>query len=168
MVINFPDLVENTISIAQSPSGDIYFGGYKIYKLTSIETEDKEQNMYLIDLTTHGARIEDLRFNSTSSTLALSVKTDGNNLSSAAPTIQVSIPKSLQSGNFEVTSSGNDSMGNKTLIKDFTVNQQRITSNTKDIVLHILLNKGTQGTVLIKATGSDFEPKVTSELGGLG
>jgi glucose/arabinose dehydrogenase len=158
MVINFPEIVENAISMAQSPSGDIYFGGYNIYKLTSIETEDKEQNMYFIDLTTHGARIEGLSFNSTSSTLALSVKTDGNYLSSSAPTIQVSIPKRLQSGNFEVTSSGNDSMGNKTLIKDFTVNQQRITSNTKDIVLHILLNKGTQGTVLIKSTGSDFEP----------
>jgi glucose/arabinose dehydrogenase len=168
MVINFPEIVENTISIAQSPSGDIYFGGYKIYKLTSIQTENKEQNLYFIDLTTHSARIEDLSFNSTSSTLAISANTDGGNLSSTAPTMQVSIPKSLQSGNFEVTSSGNASMGNKTLIKDFTVNQQRITSNTKDIVLHILLNKGTQGTVLIKATGSDFEPKVTSELGGLG
>ena len=108
--------------------------------------------MYLIDLTTHSARIEDLSFNSTSSTLAISVKTDGNNLSSATPTIQVSIPKSLQSGNFEVSSSGNDSIGNKTLIKDFTISQQRITSNTKDTVLQILLNKGIQGTVLIKAT----------------
>ena len=77
MVINFPEIVENTISIAQSPSGDIYFGGYKIYKLTSIQTENKEQNMYLIDLTTHSARIEDLSFNSTSSTLAISVNTDG-------------------------------------------------------------------------------------------
>ena len=124
LVINFPEIIDNTISIAQSPSGDIYFGGYKIYKLTSIETEDKEQDMYLIDLITRNARIEDLSFNSTSSTLALSVKTDGNNLSSADPTIQVSIPKSLQSGNFEVTSSGSDSIGNKTLIKDFTVNQQ--------------------------------------------
>ena len=152
LVINFPEIIDNTISIAQSPSGDIYFGGYKIYKLTSIETEDKEQDVYLIDMITRDARIEDLSFNSTSSTLALSVKTDGNNLSSADPTIQVSIPKSLQSGNFEVTSSGNDSIGNKTLIKDFTVNQQRITSNTKDIVLQILLNQGTHGTVLIKAS----------------
>ena len=152
IVINFPEIVENIISIAQSPSGDIYFGGYNIYKLTSIETEDKEQNIYPIDLITHSAKIEDLSFNSTSSTLALSVKTDGNSLSSADPTIQVSIPKSLQSGNFEVSSSGNDSIDNKTLIKDFTISQQRITSNTKDTVLQILLNKGTEGTVLIKAT----------------
>jgi glucose/arabinose dehydrogenase len=158
MIIIFPEIVENIISVAQSPSGDIYFGGYKIYKLTSIETEEKEQNMYLIDLTTHSARIEDLSFNSTSSTLALSVKADGNDLSSAAPTIQVSIPKSLQSGSFQVSSSGNDSVDNKTLIKDFTVSQQRITSNTKDTVLQILLNKGTQGTALIKSAGSDFEP----------
>jgi hypothetical protein len=43
IVINFPEIVENIIFIAQSPSGDIYFGGYNIYKLTSIETEDKEQ-----------------------------------------------------------------------------------------------------------------------------
>jgi glucose/arabinose dehydrogenase len=161
MVINFPEIVENTISIAQSPSGDIYFGGYKIYKLTSIQTENKEQNLYFIDLTTHSARIEDLSFNSTSSTLAISVNTDGDNLSSTTPTMQVSIPKSLQSGNFEVSSSGNDSIGNKKLIKDFTVSQQRITSNTKDTVLQILLNKGIQGTVQIKATGSDFEASDT-------
>jgi hypothetical protein len=43
IVINSPEIVENIISIAQSPSGDIYFGGYNIYKLTLIETEDKEQ-----------------------------------------------------------------------------------------------------------------------------
>ena len=118
--------------------------------------------MYLIDLTTHSARIEDLSFNSTSSTMALSVKAEGNELSSATPTIQVSIPKSLQSGNFEVSSSGNDSVDNKTLIKDFTISQQRMTTNTKDTVLQILLNKGTEGTVLIKATGKDFEPGDTS------
>ena len=76
----------------------------------------------------------------------------GDNLSSTTPTMQVSIPKSLQSGNFEVSSSGNDSIGNKTLIKDFTISQQRITSNTKDTVLQILLNKGIKGTVQIKAT----------------
>ena len=95
MVINFPGIVENTISIAQSPTGDIYFGGYNIYKLISIKAENEEQNMYLIDLTAHNARIEDLSFNSSTSTLALSVQTDDNSLSSA-PAIKVSIPKSLQ------------------------------------------------------------------------
>ena len=168
MVINFPEIVENTISIAQSPSGDIYFGGYKIYKLTSIQTENKEQNLYFIDLTTHSASIEDLSFNSTSSTLAISVNTEGDNLSSTTPTMQVSIPKSLQSGNFEVSSSDNDSIGNKKLIKDFTVSQQRITSNTKDTVLQILLNKGIKGTVQIKATRSDFKPSDTDTDSKLG
>ncbi len=161
MVINFPELVDNTISIAQSPSGDIYFGGYNIYKLTSIETENKEQNIYFIDLTTRHATIEDVSFNTTTSTLALSVRTDGNNLSSVVPAIRVSIPKSLQSGVFEVTSSGNGSIDNNTLVKHFTLSQQRITSNTQGTVLQILLNNGIRGTVLIKATQSDFGPSDT-------
>ena len=58
MVIDFPEIVDNTISITQSPAGDIYFGGYNIYKLISIETENEEQNIYLIDLTAHNARIK--------------------------------------------------------------------------------------------------------------
>ena len=155
MVIDFPEIVENTISIAQSPAGDIYFGGYNIYKLISIETENKEQNIYLIDLTAHNARIKDLSFNSSTSTLALSVQTDASSLSSA-PAIKVSIPKSLQSGVFEVSSIGNGSIENKTLIKDFTISQQRLTSHKSDTTLEILLNKGMRGTLLIKATESNL------------
>jgi hypothetical protein len=156
MVINFPGIVENTISIAQSPAGDIYFGGYNIYKLVSISAENEEQNMYLIDLTAHNARIEDLSFNSSTSTLALSVQTDDNSLSSA-PSIKVSIPKSLQSGVFEISSTGNGSIENKTLVKDFKINQQqRLTSHKSDTTLEVLLNKGIQGMVLIKSTESDL------------
>ena len=151
MVINFPEIVENTIAIAQSPAGDIYFGGYNIYKLISIETENEEQNIYLIDLTANNARIEDLSFNSSTSTLALSVQTDDSSLSSA-PAIKVIIPKSLQSGVFEISSTSNGSIENKTLVKDFTVSQQqRLTSHKSDTSLEILLNKGIRGTVLIKA-----------------
>ena len=155
MIINFPEIVENTIAIAQSPAGDIYFGGYNIYKLISIDTEDKEQNMYLIDLTAHSARIEDVRFNSTTSTLAISVQTDDNSLSSA-PTIKVNIPKSLQSGSLEVSSTGNGSIENNTLIKHFTISQQRLTSHTSDVTLQILLNNGLRGTILIKASESNL------------
>ena len=158
MIINFPEIVENTIAIAQSPAGDIYFGGYNIYKLISIDTEDKEQNMYLIDLTAHSAKIEDVRFNSTTSTLAISVQTDDNSLSSA-PTIKVNIPKSLQSGSLEVSSTGNGSIENNTLIKHFTISQQRLTSHTSDVTLQILLNNGLRGTILIKATESNLSPE---------
>ena len=158
MIINFPEIVENTIAIAQSPAGDIYFGGYNIYKLISIDTEDKEQNMYLIDLTAHSAKIEDVRFNSTTSTLAISVQTDDNSLSSA-PSIKVNIPKSLQSGSLEVSSTGNGSIENNTLIKHFTISQQRLTSHTSDVTLQILLNNGLRGTILIKATESNLSPE---------
>ena len=98
MVINFPENCRkhNMLSLSLPPV--IYILVDIIFtNLSRLKQKNEEQNMYLIDLTAHNARIEDLSFNSSTSTLAISVQTDDNSLSSA-PAIKVSIPKSLQSG----------------------------------------------------------------------
>jgi glucose/arabinose dehydrogenase len=41
---------EAVIGIAQSPNGDIYFGTYNIYKLTSVKALDKKYDMFHIEL----------------------------------------------------------------------------------------------------------------------
>ena len=76
-----------------------------------------------------------------------------------APSIKVNIPKSLQSGSLEVSSTGNGSIENNTLVKHFTISQQRLTSHTSDVTLQILLNNGLRGTILIKATESNLSPE---------
>ncbi|MGA9940841.1 MAG: hypothetical protein WBP88_02475, partial [Nitrososphaeraceae archaeon] len=48
---------------------------------------------------------------------------------------------------------------NNTLIKHFTISQQRLTSHTSDVTLQILLNNGLRGTILIKASESDLSPE---------
>ena len=94
-------------------------------------------------------RIEDLSFNSSTATLALSVQTDHNSLSSA-PAIKVSIPKSLQSGVFEVSSTGNGSIENKTLVKDFTISLSAALNLSQEryYFRNLTKIKGIQGMIL--------------------
>jgi glucose/arabinose dehydrogenase len=49
--IEFPaKLISNAIAVAQSPSGDIYYGGYYIYKLQSIDFGSKKPMMAPIEV----------------------------------------------------------------------------------------------------------------------
>ena len=41
---------EPVIFIAQSPSGDIYYGGYHIYKLKSVDVNSKKQDLFPIEI----------------------------------------------------------------------------------------------------------------------
>jgi len=147
MAIFFPSIVENIISIAQSPSGDIYFGGYNIYKLKSISTAEEKQGTYFVELSAHRTGVEKLTFDSNTTSMTLTVTTDLHT-SQSSPFIKVNIPKKLLNGIFDVISY---TTGNS--VKDFTIKQEYRTANIGDTILDIQLKEGIKDTILIKGTG---------------
>ena len=46
LVIRLPETRGHLVSIAQSPEGDIYVGGENLYKLESIDTKQKQINIF--------------------------------------------------------------------------------------------------------------------------
>ncbi len=90
---------EPVISIAQSPTGDIYFGGYHIYKLQSVDTSSKKQYLFPIEVKSlSNVAIKDLQWSHNSAGIAINIHTSNNkngSSSSIVPFLQMNIPSAL-------------------------------------------------------------------------
>ncbi len=98
MAINFMEIDDNIIALAQSPSGDLYFGGYNIYKLASINMAELEQTMYFIEFALDDADVRNPIFDTNNATLLFAV-TPNNDGRFSSPFIQVRIPNIMLNGN---------------------------------------------------------------------
>jgi glucose/arabinose dehydrogenase/plastocyanin len=90
---------EPVIFIAQSPSGDIYYGGYHIDKLNSVDINSKVQYLFPIEVKSlSNVAIKDLQSSNNGTGIAVnihsSVNTNGSS-SSTAPFLQMNIPNTL-------------------------------------------------------------------------
>ena len=103
MAINFMNIDDNIIALAQSPSGDLYFGGYNIYKLASINMAELEQTMYFIEFTLDDAVVRNPMFDTNNATLLFEVTTK-NGGGNSSPFIQVRIPNIMLNGISHVSS----------------------------------------------------------------
>ena len=153
LAIEFP-YDDNVDSIVQSPSGDIYFGGYKIYKISSINMDQPEQNMYFIEFTLNEAQVSNLQFDIDSASVSFDATSSDSN-SGSPPSIQVRIPKPLLSGIFEVSTPSSNSNQNDSIISQFDIKQQYRTANVGDTVIDIALKNGLKGKVSIKGANAD-------------
>jgi len=91
---NFPK--DNIISVAESPSGDLYFAGYNIYKLKSIDLA-KQQIVFPINVVTTGVNITDISVSQSHGTI--SVGYDNASITrDRANKVQLEIPKNLLDG----------------------------------------------------------------------
>lgn len=148
--IYFPEIIENIISLAQSPTGKVYFGGYNIYELTSIEPiEDGEHQMYFLDLGVYHTKIGDVIFDPSGTSLKLSVTTDLDK-GDHAPFVNVKIPKSLLKGIFQVSSSAANRNETDDSIIDFNIKEQYRTADIGSTIVHIDLNTGRKSNIIIK------------------
>ncbi|PWU80176.1 MAG: hypothetical protein DLM72_13625, partial [Candidatus Nitrosopolaris wilkensis] len=90
---------EPVISIAQSPSGDIYFGGYHVYKLQSVDMNGKTQDLFPIEIKSlSNVAIKDLQSSHNGSGILLNIHTSTNKNGSSSPTkpfLQMNIPSAL-------------------------------------------------------------------------
>lgn len=154
LAIEFPydDKVD---SIAQSPSGDIYFGGYKIYRVKSINQDQPQELIHFIELSSNSATFSHLSMDAKNTSLTFDVKASGSQ-TSASPSIVLKIPKVLLSGINEVTSNPLPVSNGQVPIKKFDIKQQFRSSDIGDTIVIIGLNSGAEGSVTIKGTGASF------------
>jgi hypothetical protein len=154
LAIEFPydDKVD---SIAQSPSGDIYFGGYKIFRVKSINQDQPLELVHFVELSSKSATVSHLSIDAKNNSLTFDVKASGSQ-TSASPSIVLKIPKVLLSGINEVSSNPLPGSNGQVPIKKFDIKQQFRSSDVGDTIVIIGLNSGAEGSVTIKGTGASF------------
>ena len=150
--IEFP-YDDNVDSIAQSPAGDIYFGGYNIYKVSSINMDQSKKLTQFTELSPSDVKASNLRFDIDNASLQFDAKT-GDHEYSSTPSIQIKIPKTLLTGIYDVSAVSKTGESEK-IITAFDIKQQYRTSNIGDTVVDITMERGSEGTVIIKGTRSD-------------
>lgn len=90
--------IEPVISIAQSKSGDIYYGGYHIYKLNSIYVNTKKQYQFPIEIKSSNVGIKDIQASGIGSQKVIDIRTYSTNTNQSNPSspfLQVSIPRTI-------------------------------------------------------------------------
>jgi glucose/arabinose dehydrogenase/plastocyanin len=142
--------IEPAIAIAQSPSGDIYYGGYHIYKLKSIDVNSKIQDLFPIEIkSSSNLAINDLRSSGSSGGLAIdihpSMNTNGSSTSAPA-SVQINIPNALIPRVFSVTNTiTNEGSQPSTMPIDFSITNSSSIYNT----INVRLPSGTHYSQLL-------------------
>ena len=78
---------EPVVSIAQSPSGEIYFGGYHIYKLRSVDMNSKTQDLFPIEIKSlSNVAIKDLQSSNNDGGIAVNIHISTNKNGSSSST----------------------------------------------------------------------------------
>jgi len=150
--IVFPQFHENIIALAESPTGDLYFGGYRIYKLTSMHTNEIEQLTHFIELSTNGPYVKDFTINSANKSISFVVISQQGVASTVSPQLRISIPKILINHIFQVSGNDLNHPGNPDIVKSFAIKSQFRTTNIGTIVVQIDLIPKAQGKVIVKGT----------------
>src|SRR5215469_16464796 len=85
---------EPVVFIAQSPSGDIYYGSYHIYKLKSVDIKRENQDLFVVEIkSSTNVNIKDFQISKILVEEVAEIQTFGNN--SKAGFVQVSIPRAI-------------------------------------------------------------------------
>jgi glucose/arabinose dehydrogenase len=147
LVIRLPEARGHLVSIAQSPEGDIYFGGENLYKLESIDRNRNKLTYFINVLRTKNIEITDLIVNLTTKVLTIDY-TNKNNGSSASttqtsPTLQIKIPKVLLGGIYDVTSEkyNQSSSVQDKVVDSFKLKETMRVTNVGDTIIDIILNR---------------------------
>jgi glucose/arabinose dehydrogenase len=148
MVIKFNSFYDNIVAIAQSPTGDIYFGADNIYKLESIDTEHIYPEVNWIDLTFKGAKLTKMNFDDNSKLLSLGITTDDSN----DPYLQIQLPNALFGSIFDLKSFSEYIGDQGGLVKDFKTSQQFRTVHTGETTIFVELNPNNKGEISVTGT----------------
>ena len=155
MAINFMEIDDNIIALAQSPSGDLYFGGYNIYKLASINMDELEQTMYFIEFSLDDAVVRNPIFDTNNATLSFEITTK-NGGGNSSPFVQVRIPNIMLNGISHVSSHAAEQNETENPINGFEIKQQYRTSNIGDTMVQIKLKNEVKDTIYIKGLKSSL------------
>ena len=147
-ILYFPQFNENIISIAESPSGELYFGGYRIYKLTAIHENQMQVPLRFIEINSNGPVLSNLAVSLANKTLSFDVLSVSKSGNSEMPTVKLTMPKSLVGNIFQVFSDPKNSQ----FIQNYSIGQQFKTANVGDVSVNIKLLAGVKGKIMIKGS----------------
>jgi len=86
------------ISIAESPSGDLYYGGYEIYKLEKVDSNNKKPTSFFIEMTSpYNITIDDIEVKPIQNKMIISINpySINNNVLFSPFILSLKIPKDL-------------------------------------------------------------------------
>jgi glucose/arabinose dehydrogenase/plastocyanin len=132
--------------IAQSPSGDIYYGGYHIYKLKSVDVNIKKQDLFPIEIKSSSSNlnVKDIQASSIGGEQVVDIHSSANKNKSSlsSPFIQISVPRAIISDISSVTgtSINNEGKQSSTATVNFAINNN---SSSTDNAVTINLKPGT-------------------------
>ncbi len=143
---------DNIILVAESPAGDIYYGGYDIYKVESVNSVSKQFVFPIGTNLSSGVNIKEMNVLRENSTLLLHTSYDG-----ALPkgTVQLKIPADLLDGIYSVTAApSNDSaLMDKLAPKSLITHKIETDSKSRTSLVLITLEK--PGDLNISVNGAD-------------
>jgi glucose/arabinose dehydrogenase len=168
VAIRLPEVRGHINSIAKAPNGDIYIAGENMYKLISID-DNQPTLTYFIDTVSNnnGIQIDKMFLNLTSKVLSLDISntnantniTDNNGNTSAisAPSLRLTIPKTLLGIISEVTSEDYNMTAspNEKTVENFKTKETRRVTNVGDTIIDIQLKDNfATDKILIKGYSS--------------
>jgi glucose/arabinose dehydrogenase len=118
------------VSIASSPNGELYFAGYEIYKIVSIDSENKKISMYPVEVNSTNVSVSQMRFYENDNKLELDLADEPG-----TSTLSIKVPKSMSQYKEELilTSKTTTANDDKTII-DLPHTIQVSTGNNYDII----------------------------------
>lgn len=140
--------IEPTIAVAQSPAGDIYYAGYHIYKLKSIDYKSKAQDEFPIEIKS-GSNfvIKDLTYEYQWVAIDIHPSANMNRSSTSTLTpVQINIPRALIPRIFSVTNTITNE-GNQPSVTPVDFNTTN-SSSTYDTI-KVRLPSGIQNSQLV-------------------
>ena len=99
LILDFEQVTpDNIISVAQSLSGDIYYGGYDIYKVQSLSASAKQLAFPVRTNLSRGIDLKEMTIFKENNTLKIQASNNGSSASSSKGVIQLNIPMNLIKG----------------------------------------------------------------------
>ncbi len=135
---------EPVVFIAQTPSGDIYYGNYNIYKLTSVDVKSGKQDLFPVEIkSSSNVGIKDIQISNIQGGRVANIQTFDNNskFSSSPGFIQVSMPSAIIPDISSVSGTSiNKDEQPSTKTVDFRLNSN--SSSSANAVINISLGSG--------------------------
>ena len=155
LVIDFNhDFPDNIVSIAQSPSGDLYYGGYNIYKVESISPQS-EQRVYSISANlTNGVNVKDMQLLIPENSLLLHVNYNRNSSGKTYGGMNLKIPFNLLSDIYSVST--NDSSKVEKNQENSMVSSNFLAKSENGTTVQFTLDKTGDKIIFMNGTGTEL------------
>jgi glucose/arabinose dehydrogenase len=155
------NVYEDVIGIAQSPAGDIYYGGFGIYKLKSLDASTKKQILFPVEVissSASGFNLEYLQLDSEKKKVSVNIDAINvnNTNDSPSPFFTIRIPKELLGEIFSVSIIGGEQKKEWELTKgsNFTIDSSALDHTSVSLAIPYTIASIIQPAKIIEKSDS--------------